>query len=47
MLCDPATRYQSRLANLEFLKSKGLPAAPWLERAADIRPDFVETETTA
>ena len=47
MLCDPATRYQSRLANLEFLKSKGLPAAPWLERAADIRPDFVETQTTA
>ena len=44
MLCDPAARYQSRLFNREFLRSKGLPVAPWLERPADIRPDFV-TET--
>ena len=27
MLCDPATRYQSRLFNPEFLRSKGLDAA--------------------
>ena len=35
----PATRYQSRLFNPEFLRSKGLPAR-WLERPADIEPDF-------
>ena len=45
MLCDPATRYQSRLFNPEFLRSKGLPVAPWLEKPADIRPDFVNPET--
>src|SRR6186997_2920846 len=31
MLCDPATRYQSRLFNPEFLRSKGLEPPPWLE----------------
>jgi len=41
MLCDPATRYQSRLFNPEFLRSKNLPLAPWMEKPADIRPDFV------
>jgi cysteine synthase A len=46
MLCDPATRYQSRLFNSEFLRSKGLPVAPWLERSADIQPDFVTDETS-
>ena len=46
MLCDPAARYQSRLFNPEFLRSKGLPVAPWMERKADIRPDFVAEETT-
>ena len=44
MLCDPATRYQSRLFNPEFLRSKGLPVAPWLEKAADIQPDFISLE---
>jgi cysteine synthase A len=48
MLCDPATRYQSRLFNPEFLRSKGLPVAPWLEQPSDIRPDFIrESEPTA
>jgi cysteine synthase len=41
MLCDPATRYQSRLFNPEFLRSKNLPLAPWMEKPADIRPDYV------
>ena len=31
MLCDPATRYQSRLFNPEFLRSKGLAPPDWLE----------------
>ena len=44
MLCDPAARYQSRLFNRQFLQSKGLPVAPWLEKPADIQPDFVSLE---
>jgi cysteine synthase A len=44
MLCDPATRYQSRLFNPDFLRSKGLPVAPWLEKAAGIQPDFISLE---
>ena len=46
MLADPATRYQSRLFNAEFLRSKGLPLAPWMEQPLDIQPDFVSPETT-
>ncbi len=44
MLCDPASRYQSRLFNADFLRSKGLPVAPWLETPADIQPDFISIE---
>ena len=40
MLCDPATRYQSRLFNPEFLRSKNLPLPPWLEKPARIEPPF-------
>jgi len=40
MLCDPATRYQSRLFNPEFLRSKGLQPPEWLERPVDIEPAF-------
>lgn len=32
ILCDPGTRYQSRLFNPQFLESKSLPAPAWLER---------------
>jgi cysteine synthase A len=46
MLCDPASRYQSRLFNADFLRSKGLPVAPWLERRQQVQPNFV-TETPA
>jgi cysteine synthase A len=31
VLCDYGTRYQSKLFNPEFLRSKGLPVPPWLE----------------
>ena len=41
MLCDPATRYQSRLFNPEFLRSKGLKPPEWLDRPAMVEPDFV------
>ena len=41
MLCDPATRYQSRLFNPEFLRSKGLePARVARTAAAVVEPDF-------
>jgi len=30
LLCDFGTRYQSKLFNPEFLRSKGLPAPDWL-----------------
>jgi cysteine synthase A len=41
MLCDPATRYQSRLFNPEFLRSKGLEPPEWLERPVTVEPDFL------
>jgi cysteine synthase A len=40
MLCDPATRYQSRLFNLEFLRSKGLEPPAWLENPQAVDPAF-------
>jgi cysteine synthase A len=44
MLCDPGTRYQSRLFNPEFLRSKGLPVPVWLEPHEKIEPDFLPAE---
>jgi cysteine synthase A len=41
MLCDPATRYQSRLFNPEFLRSKGLEPPDWLVEPIIVQPDFV------
>jgi cysteine synthase A len=40
MLCDPATRYQSRLFNPEFLRSKGLEPPAWLENQQTVEPAF-------
>ena len=40
MLCDPATRYQSRLFNPEFLRSKGLEPPAWLENREIVEPAF-------
>lgn len=31
ILCDLGTRYQSKVFNVEFLKSKGLPYPEWLD----------------
>ena len=36
ILCDYGTRYQSKLFNPEFLRSKGLPVPGWLERTIDV-----------
>jgi len=44
MLCDPGTRYQSRLFNPQFLRSKGLSPPSWLERGDAPGPDFVTAE---
>ena len=42
MLCDPGSRYQSRLYNPEFLRSKGLTPPEWLEQAQNIEAPFEE-----
>lgn len=44
MLCDPGTRYQSRLFNPEFLRSKGLSVPAWLEPQPAIDPGFVPVD---
>jgi cysteine synthase len=37
VLADYGTRYQSKLFNPEFLRSKGLPVPAWLERRTNIQ----------
>ena len=41
VLCDPATRYQSRLFNPDFLRSKGLEPPNWLEQPESLEPDLL------
>jgi cysteine synthase len=41
VLCDPATRYQSRLFNPDFLRSKGLTPPNWLEQPESLEPDLM------
>ncbi|MEZ5792495.1 MAG: cysteine synthase A [Nitratireductor sp.] len=42
ILCDSGTRYQSKLFNPDFLRSKDLPVPQWLERKSEISIPFVE-----
>jgi cysteine synthase A len=42
VLADYGTRYQSKLFNPEFLRSKKLPVPEWLERKSDIKPPLVK-----
>ena len=42
MLCDLGTRYQSRLFDPSFLRSKNLPVPPWLERRRSNLPVVFE-----
>ena len=42
VLCDYGTRYQSKLFNPEFLKSKGLPVPEWLDRPARALPEVFQ-----
>ncbi len=41
VLCDSGTRYQSKLFNPDFLRSKNLPVPKWLETQSDIHIPFV------
>jgi cysteine synthase len=45
ILADYGTRYQSKLYNPEFLRSKGLPVPPWLDRKHHEEADFMEVES--
>jgi cysteine synthase len=40
ILCDYATRYQSKMFNPAFLREKGLPVPAWLERPGAAPPVF-------
>jgi len=40
ILCDSGTRYQSKLFNPEFLRSKSLPTPPWLSARSPIKVPF-------
>jgi len=42
MLCDSGARYQSKLFNPEFLRSKKLPVPDWLERRTNITVPFAK-----
>ena len=42
ILCDYGSRYQSKLFNPEFLRSKDLPVPAWLENSADRIPTVFE-----
>jgi cysteine synthase A len=41
VLCDYGTRYQSKLFDPDFLRSKDLPVPAWLERKSTIDPGLV------
>jgi cysteine synthase len=41
ILCDSGNRYQSKLYNPDFMRSKNLPVPAWLERRSSIKPPFV------
>jgi cysteine synthase len=40
VLCDYGTRYQSKLYNPNFLRSKNLPVPAWLERKSKLEIPF-------
>jgi cysteine synthase len=41
VLCDYGTRYQSKLFDPAFLRSKNLPVPTWLERKAALDPGLL------
>lgn len=44
ILCDHGSRYQSKLYNPEFLKSKELPIPEWLLRQSEIDVPFLDVD---
>jgi cysteine synthase A len=42
ILADGGARYQSKLFNPEFLRSKKLPVPEWMQRKASVEPPFVK-----
>lgn len=44
MLCDFGSRYQSKLFNPQFMRSKELPVPHWLEKQMDIEIPFIDEE---
>ncbi len=42
VLADYGARYQSKLFNPDFLRSKKLPVPDWMERKSDIKPPIVK-----
>ncbi len=40
LLCDSGNRYQSKLFNPDFMRSKNLPVPDWLEKRSKIEPPF-------
>ncbi|WP_274630646.1 cysteine synthase A [Arvimicrobium flavum] len=44
ILCDYGTRYQSKLFNPDFLRSKNLPIPQWMDRSPDIAIPFEKVE---
>ena len=43
ILCDSGNRYQSKLFNPDFMRSKNLPVPAWLEQRATIDIPYVKT----
>jgi cysteine synthase A len=41
VLADYGTRYQSKLFNPDFLRSKNLPVPAWLERQSTLKVPYV------
>src|SRR3712207_506071 len=41
VLCDYGTRYQSRLFDPAFLRSKNLPVPAWMERKTSVDPGLL------
>ena len=41
ILCDFGSRYQSKLFNPDFMRSKGLPVPEWLERRSTVKAPLI------
>ena len=44
MLCDSGSRYQSKIFNPDFMRSKGLPVPEWLENQPEFDIPFEDAD---